>query len=243
MTESQQTMLWLAVHYLLILIIPCWKLKATIPALVNSDKERKIESSKNISYQRENRHFWDGGLMTNTPLTQLVLHHRNYWYQVRGLKDKAPTLGICVVNVHPTRQPEVPTDHDGIVNRNNDITFSDRSQREEEALLLISDYVDLVWDLIKIAKENGIKDDAINKLLNDQTKYHGYSLRPRQYRQIVEGRYDIGEIIRIERKNDEHTISDKTFDFSSGTIAYLLANGYEDTINVIKDWETKKISQ
>ena len=205
--------------------------------------ERKSESSKNIFYQREKRHFWDGGLMTNTPLTQLVLHHRNYWYQVRGLKDKAPTLGICVVNVHPTRQPEVPTDHDGIVNRNNDITFSDRSQREEEALLLISDYVDLVWDLIKIAKENGVKDDVINELLNDQTKYHGHSLRPRQYRQIVEGRYDIGEIIRIERKNDEHTISDKTFDFSSGTIAYLLANGYEDTINVIKDWETKKISQ
>ena len=181
--------------------------------------------------------------MTNTPLTQLVLHHRNYWYQVRGLKDKAPTLGICVVNVHPTRQPEVPTDHDGMVNRNNDITFSDRSQREEEALLLISDYVDLVWDLIKIAKENGVKDDVINELLNDQTKYHGESLRPRQYRQIVEGRYDIGEIIRIERKNDEHTISDKTFDFSSGTIAYLLANGYEDTINVINDWETKEISQ
>ena len=205
--------------------------------------ERKIESSKNISYQREKRHFWDGGLMTNTPLTQLVLHHRNYWYQVRGLKDKAPTLGICVVNVHPTRQPEVPTDHDGMVNRNNDITFSDRSQREEEALLLISDYVDLVWDLIKIAKENGVKDDVINELLNDQTKYHGDSLRPRQYRQIVEGRYDIGELIRIERKNDEDTISDKTFDFSSGTIAYLLANGYEDTINVIKDWETKKISQ
>lgn len=205
--------------------------------------ERKSESSKNIFYQREKRHFWDGGLMTNTPLTQLVLHHRNYWYQVRGLKDKAPTLGICVVNVHPTRQPELPTDHDGIVNRNNDITFSDRSQREEEVLLLISDYVDLVWDLIKIAKENGVKDDVINELLNHQTKYHGHSLRPRQYRQIVEGRYDIGEITRIERKNDEHTISDKTFDFSSGTIAYLLANGYEDTINVIKDWETKKISQ
>ena len=40
----------------------------------------------------------------------------------------------------------------------------------------------------------------------------------RQNKDIVEGRYDIGEIIRIERKNDEHTISDKTFDFSYGKL-------------------------
>ena len=133
--------------------------------------------------------------------------------------------------------------HDGIVNRNNDITFSDRSNREEEALLLISDYVDLVRDLITIAKKNGVKNNVINQLLDQQTKYHGKSLKPRLYREIVEGRYDIGEIVRIERKNDEHTISDKTFDFSSGTIMYLIAEGYNDTVNLIKDWETKNTNQ
>ena len=36
---------------------------------------------KNIDgYRKEIRHFWDGGLMTNTPLMQLVLLHRKYWY-------------------------------------------------------------------------------------------------------------------------------------------------------------------
>ena len=201
--------------------------------------EGRIEFSKNMSYQNEKRHFWDGGLMTNTPLTQLVLYQRNYWYQIRKLKDKVPTLGICVINVHPTSQPEIPTDHDGIVNRNNDITFSDRSNREEEALLIISDYVDLIRELIDTAKKNGVKDNAIDKLLDQQTKYHGNFLKPRKYREIVEGIYDIGEIVRIERKNDEHTISDKTFDFSSGTIAYLFSDGYRDTVNYIKDWETR----
>ena len=58
-------------------------------------------------------------------------------------------------------------------------------------------------------------------------------MRPRQYKEILEGNYDIGEIIRIERKNDEHTISDKTFDFSYGTVIHLLANGYEDTLKMI----------
>jgi hypothetical protein len=35
-------------------------------------------------------------------------------------------------------------------------------------------------------------------------------------------------VIRIERRNDPHTISDKIFDFSRGTIKSLLQNGYDD---------------
>ena len=49
------------------------------------------------------RYFWDGGLMTNTPLMQLVLVHRHYWWKVRGLKDNVPRLGICVINLHPKK--------------------------------------------------------------------------------------------------------------------------------------------
>jgi predicted acylesterase/phospholipase RssA len=184
-------------------------------------------------YRKEIRHFWDGGLLTNTPLTQLVILHRDYWYKIRGLKDKVPTLSVGVINVHPTRQTQIPTDHDGVVDRKNDITFSDRSHRDEEVLLLISDYIDLVRDLIRIAKENGAKDKVITDLLNQRTKYHGLSSAPRLNKEILEGRFDIDHIIRIERKNDEHTISDKTFDFSSGTIAQLLKDGYADTLNFI----------
>ena len=185
-------------------------------------------------YCKEIRHFWDGGLLTNTPLTQLVSLHRDYWYKIRGLKDKVPTLSVGVINVHPTRQTQIPTDHDGVIDRKNDIAFSDRSHRDEEILLLLSDYVDLIRDLIRIAKEAGAKDRVITDLLNQRTKYHGLSWRPRLNKEIVEGRFDIDEIIRIERKNDEHTISDKTFDFSSGTIEELLKNGFEDTLSHIK---------
>jgi NTE family protein len=37
----------------------------------------KTTSSKGNGYRNEIRHFWDGGIMTNTPLMQLVLLHRN----------------------------------------------------------------------------------------------------------------------------------------------------------------------
>ncbi len=149
------------------------------------------------------------------------------------MKDKVPTLTVGVINVHPTRQTHIPTDHDGVIDRKNDIAFSDRSHRDEEVLLLVSDYIDLVRDLIRIAKEAGVKDKVITDLLNKRTKYHGISWRPRLNKEIIEGRFDKDAIIRIERKNDENTISDKTFDFSSGTIEHLLKDGYEDTLNLI----------
>ena len=100
-------------------------------------------------------------------------------------------------------------------------------------MLLISDYIDLIRDLIRIAKENKIKDEVIDNLLDQQTKYHGVVFQSRKYKDMVEGRFDIAEIIRIERKNDENTISDKIFDFSSETIKQLIKDGYEDTIDYI----------
>jgi NTE family protein len=184
-------------------------------------------------YIKEKRSFWDGGLLANTPLTQLVLLHRKYWYRQRGLKDKVPTLGVAIINVHPSKQSEIPTDHDGILNRSKDISFSDKSHREEEVLLLFSDYVDLVRELVKIAKENGATDEVIDKLMNQRTKYHGQLMKPRQYKEIVEGRFDIEVVHRLERKNTENTISDKTFDFSEGTIRELLNEGYKDAVDYI----------
>ena len=199
----------------------------------DSSSDKNPDDSLN-HYKKEIRYFWDGGLMANTPLSQLVLLHRSYWYKIRRIKDKVPTLSACIINLHPTIQKEIPTDRDGVINRNNDITFSDRTHRDEEILLLISDYIDLVRDLIRVAKENKVKDEVIDNLLDKQTKYHGVVLKSRKYKDIVEGRFDIAEIIRIERKNDENTISDKTFDFSSGTIKQLMKDGYEDTVNFSK---------
>lgn len=207
---------------------------------------RQVEADKatirsNSDYRKEMRYFWDGGLLANTPLSQLVLLHRRYWYLQRGLKDKVPALGVCVINVHPSRQEEIPTDHDGVLNRNNDISFSDRSHKEEEILLLLSDYVDLIRELIKLAKEKGAKDEVINNLMNQQTPYHGQLLKPRRYKEIVEGRFDIEEIVRIERKNTQDTISDKIFDFSVGTIKQLLGEGYNDTNEFINNFlQTEK---
>jgi NTE family protein len=191
-------------------------------------KIRNSGATDSNYYTKEIRRFWDGGLLTNTPLMQLVVLHRYFWYRVKGLKDKVPRLIIGIVNLHPTAQQEIPYDYDGALNRKADISFSDRSRQEEAILILISDYIGLVRSFITLAKEGGIKEERINDLLNQSTRFHGLYFQPKKLREIIEGDFEIDEVIRIERRNDAHTISDKIFDFSRGTINGLLEDGYND---------------
>ncbi len=184
------------------------------------------------SYEKNSRYFWDGGIMSNTPLTQVVVLHRRYWLKRMGFKDTVPRLNIGIVNVHPTKQDTIPLDRDGVINRREDITYSDRTYSDQQALLLVSDYVDLARELIKVAKDNGVKDDIINRILDRKTMNHGMAMRPRTYSDILEGQYEIGKIIRVNRKNDEYTISNKIFDFSSKTIDQLRESGYSNTLDL-----------
>jgi NTE family protein len=57
----------------------------------------------------------------------------------------------------------------------------------------------------------------------------------RTYKNIVGGRFNLTDIIRIERKNDENTISNKTYDYSSKTINKSLKQGYSDSIDYGKN--------
>jgi len=191
----------------------------------------EVESYNNATsnYEKNIRYFWDGGIMSNTPLTQVVRLHREYWLRRKGFKDTVPRLNIGIINVHPAQQDIIPHDHDGVINRKEDITYSDRTEREQQALLLVSDFVDLARELIKIAKENGVKDDVINRLLEKKTMNHGQAIRPRKYSDILVGQFEIGKVVRVNRKNDEYTISNKIFDFSHKTIKQLRESGYNNS--------------
>jgi predicted acylesterase/phospholipase RssA len=152
----------------------------------------EVESynSNTDTHEKNIRYFWDGGMMSNTPLSQLIRLHHRYWIKVKCLTDTVPKLQLCIVNVHPMKQDKISWDHDGVISRTIDITLSDRTQRDQEAFLLISDYVDLTKNLIKIAKDHGAKDDIINSLLNSDTKNHGLETIPRKYLDIVEGEFE-----------------------------------------------------
>jgi len=58
------------------------------------------------------------------------------------------------------------------------------------------------------------------------------AIRPRKYSDILVGQFEIGKVIRINRKNDENTISDKIFDFSYKTIRQLRESGYNNSMDL-----------
>ena len=46
---------------------------------------------------------------------------------------------------------------------------------------------------------------------------------------------DVEFVARLERKNDIHTISNKTFDFTKNTIRQLIQDGYRETKEQMKE--------
>src|SRR5574342_304291 len=199
------------------------------------EAERYDPQSK--SYKKETRYFWDGGILANTPLLQVVMAQRQYWYYGKKVRDAVPKLNILQINLHPARVDKVPFDHDGAVNRNSDISFGDRSKSDETILLILKTYTQLVKDLIKLSKERGATqkmiDDLLDRPIPGQERMEGG--RGTRYRDGVEGAFNMGEIIRIQRKHDAYSISNKIFDFSSNTVKRLIQDGHNDALDYVKE--------
>jgi NTE family protein len=108
----------------------------------------RYQYPKFIAYsQREKRHidgyFWNGAYLSNTPLRELLLAHRDYWYEEGNDEKKhVPHLEIYIVNLYPTvdKENDLPADADTIQDREMDIRFHDRTQYDVKVAQLISDY-------------------------------------------------------------------------------------------------------
>jgi NTE family protein len=181
------------------------------------------------------RFFWDGGLLANTPLRQTVLAHIHYWRRVKKLEDNIPGLRFSIINLHPAKQEYLPSDYDGVVDRKNDIIYHDRTEFDENIAVLMSDLATLAKSLIKLAEENGSNKGALQKILNEKTKGVSFSTGNQgRYDDLLRSIVDVDFVARLERKNDSHTISNKTFDFSKTTIRQLIQDGYEETKEQMK---------
>ena len=106
----------------------------------NADNNRPSPSSS-TNGNNSMRSFWDGGLLANTPLRQTILAHRDYWHQVRKVKDDIPKLRYVIINLHPATHDYLPSDYDGVVDRKNDIIFHDRTRYDENVAVLGSDFL------------------------------------------------------------------------------------------------------
>ncbi len=188
------------------------------------------EHSENTHINKKVRYFWDGGIIANTPLREAILEHRRYWHFVR--KSEVPLLRACIVNVHPMKQASLPTNYDGAMDRKNDLTYHDRTLFDERMAILITDYVNIIKNLIKLAKDNKIRNASIDNVLQEKALTKSFMTgKPVTYADLIENMVSVDFVVRIERKNDVHTIANKIFDFSKITIGQLIKDGYEEALD------------
>jgi len=119
----------------------------------------------------ENRTYWDGGLLSNTPLRELLQRHKDYWLSysegehnnAREEQEKVakldrqnlvPDLEVVIVDLFPAieQDKQIPLHGDIMQDRINDIRFHDRTVYDQKVAVLVSDYVSFSNTLIDLCK-------------------------------------------------------------------------------------------
>jgi NTE family protein len=208
---------------------------------IKGENKKQKEDGNSLTTKKV-RYFWDGGIIANTPLREVVIEHRRYWDSVR--KSEVPPLRAFIVNVHPIKQDSLPVDYDALVDRKNDLTYHDRTLFDERMAIMITDYVNIVNSLIKLAEDNKVKKALVDNILEQKADTRHFNTGQHlKYADLVEHMVSVEQVIRIERQNDVHTIANKTFDFSSSTIRQLMRDGYEEALEqetkIIQVWDSE----
>jgi predicted acylesterase/phospholipase RssA len=206
----------------------------------NEEKD-KLKTGTQRNNQKDYRRFWDGGILSNTPLRELIQAHQDYWKFVEKIKE-VPNLEVYIVDVWSSMDKyPLLSDYDSVVDRRNGFTYQDKTPYDEKVANIVSDYHDLSKSLIDLAKHIGIPQGDIETILNRQAKSSHRTGEKRIYHDLLDKRFDITKLVRIERSVDKDDISNKWADFSSGTISKLLKQGIDDALNSLtKDVKKSK---
>jgi NTE family protein len=193
------------------------------------------------------RNFWDGALLSNTPLRELISEHTLFWKEKIGIEnpldalwegkkeEKVPDLDIYIVNLWPTKENDIPRDQDPTKDRMYDILACDKTEYDLKVATLVTDYMDLTLELIRLAKDKRISKDDVIEILKKLAKSRFRTGKPRTYMDLLKGKFGVNEILRIERRDDLHSISNKWADWSSMTICRLLDEGKRDALTRLID--------
>ena len=189
--------------------------------------------------------FWDAGILSNTPLRELIQAHRDYWYKD---KDKeVPDLQVYIVNIWPVKESGMtpPSDNDGLNDRRNDLMFHDKTGYDRKVAETVTDYIDYIDKLTRFSEKaiNSVqnptkKNDLEKELKGIQQDWTESSKKrtgeKRKYYELTEGRFRLVNTVTIERTDDPNDISYKWEDLTSETVRSLIDQGYEDGKRALK---------
>ena len=132
----------------------------------------------------DGRKFWDGGILSNTPIRELIQAHKNFWEYKISSKElensileearfNVPDLELYIVNLWHSNDNVAPSDPDGMTERHRDIKSHDQYYVKES--ILQTHYAHLIENLIQlgVSRNNEVNNyelkRAINKILQDYT--------------------------------------------------------------------------
>jgi NTE family protein len=198
----------------------------------------------------EHSKFWTERLgydsdSNSSPEKWTSYENEKKWFENND-KKSIPKLELCIVNLYPSKEEgeQIPTllDYDLTKDRENDIRFHDKTEYDIKMAKVVSDYKDFVENMgqLTIAAIEEIKnrENIANKLkqsfieiLNKKQRTLTRDERPRFFYDLIRKRFDIINVIEIQRQDDIHTIANKAFDFSAETISNLIEQGIMDTLD------------
>jgi NTE family protein len=111
----------------------------------------------------DNRYLWDGALLSNTPLREVI--------------DASPTSDkiVYLVNIFPHSKKELPQDMFEAWHRTRDIIYTDKTDNNIRLSRIISRHLSLLkemHDLLMITNNFKIKEKADTKLRRDLIKWN-----------------------------------------------------------------------
>ncbi|HSA97694.1 MAG TPA: patatin-like phospholipase family protein [Candidatus Nitrosotenuis sp.] len=174
--------------------------------------------------QIDNRYLWDGTLLSNTPLTEVI--------DASPRQDKK----VYIVNLFPHRQDEIPKSMFESWHRARDIMHTDKTAHTIRMSRVISRQLALIKEMHDIVKVSNLDKKSAEKFSLLELEYH---------RLACERGAVIRQITRITRKEDVHFLFEDA-DFSVATIKQLIKNGEEDAENALAEKNkapSAKISQ
>ena len=159
-----------------------------------------------------NRYLWDGTLLSNTPLREVI--------DASPICDKR----VIIANLFPHNQEELPRNMMEAWHRARDIMHTDKTDQTVRMSKIISRYLLVIKKLHDVLESIPLDEKSKKKL---------EEIEPEYQRLACQRGSIIKEIVRVERKEESHYLFEDA-DFSINTIKNLIQSGERDASKVLE---------
>jgi NTE family protein len=168
----------------------------------------------------DGRHYWDGGLQSNTPLRDAL----------NALQRQAPDrvaeeYDVYIVAIFP-RKGRIPTNNWEVWSRAAQITYGDKSEFDETVSNMMNRYLDFVKRTHEASR--GAPTSPLRDMIEEE------------YEKLRDNKRVKLNIKRIQRDALDGELTSREIDFSPKRICALIQQGYDDARRELHAQDTKK---